>query len=326
MDASNYAIGAVLIQRDDKNIAHPVAFFSRTLNEAQRNYDIYNRELLALVETCRHWRQYLHQPAHTVEIHTDHANLLYWKNPGEHNRRVARWHAELMEYDFKLSHLAGKKNGRADALSRWPDYDTGEEDNKQLVVLPERLFVKTHARLAGTEEANPEDPQEWARFVKRIKQRNISIHQREGHFGAKDPRRPSKIKAMGQYVSVYQEGQHHIQRQANSRFQRKRSEEGGNSLLPRYPISWAPRNCKYVPANETRLLVAKHETGRGTICQGMRSMSSKQNQYAPSETCNVPHHTRKWTAIPNSSNGLHHEVTKVRQIQHHPYDHGSRLQ
>src|SRR6266404_4620156 len=50
----------------------------------------------------RHWCQYLHQAAHKVKVHTDHANLLFWKNPGDHNRRVARWHTELMEYDFEL--------------------------------------------------------------------------------------------------------------------------------------------------------------------------------------------------------------------------------
>ena len=82
IDASNYAIGAVLMQKDDKETLHPVAYFSKSLNSAQRNYDVYNRELLGLVETCRHFRQYMHQPAHTVKIHTDHANLLYWKNPG----------------------------------------------------------------------------------------------------------------------------------------------------------------------------------------------------------------------------------------------------
>ena len=60
-----------------------------------------------------------------------------------------------MEYDFKLVHLPGKKNGRADALSRRPDHDMGEEDNKQLIVLPERFFEKTYARLAGSEEADP---------------------------------------------------------------------------------------------------------------------------------------------------------------------------
>ena len=177
VDASNYAIGAVLIQRDEKNIPHPVAFFSKTLNEAQRNYDVYNRELLALVETCRHWRPYMHQPMHTVTIYTDHANLTFWKNPGNHNRRVARWHAELMEYDFKLQHIAGKRNGRADALSRRPDYDQGEEDNKQLVVLPEERFAKI--RLAGTEEANPSNPLEWWRYQDNIdSQAFITLHER----------------------------------------------------------------------------------------------------------------------------------------------------
>ena len=160
IDASNYAIGAILMQKDDKGILHLVAYFSKSLNSAQRNYDVYNRELLGLVETCRHFRQYLHQPAHTVKIHTDHANLLYWKNPGEHNRRVARWHAELMEYDFQLVHILGKKNGHADALSRRPDHDIGEEDKKKLVVLPKRLFAKAQARLAGSEEADLSKPQE----------------------------------------------------------------------------------------------------------------------------------------------------------------------
>ena len=145
VDASNYAIGAVLMQRDEKNILHLVAFFSKTMNEVQCNYDVYNKELLGLREMFKHWRQYLHQAAHKVIVHTDHANLLFWKNPGDHNRRVARWHADLMEYDFKLWHIAGKKNSRTDALSRRPDYNTGDNDNKKLVVIPDKYFGKAQA-------------------------------------------------------------------------------------------------------------------------------------------------------------------------------------
>jgi hypothetical protein len=166
VDASNYAIGAVLMQQDDKDIPHPVAFFSKTMNPAQRNYDIYNRELLGLIKTCRHWRQYLHQPAHKVKIYTNHTNLLYWKNPGEHDRRVARWHTELLEYDFQLVHLPRKRNGQADTLSRRPDHDIGEEDNKQLVVLLPRFFAEIHARLAGSDEADPSNPWQWRRMTK----------------------------------------------------------------------------------------------------------------------------------------------------------------
>ncbi len=42
VDASNYVTGTVLMQRDDKNILHPVAYFSKTMNDVQRNYDVYN--------------------------------------------------------------------------------------------------------------------------------------------------------------------------------------------------------------------------------------------------------------------------------------------
>jgi hypothetical protein len=50
-----------------------------------------------------------------------------------------------MDYDFKLVHIAGAKNGRADVLSRRPDYDQGEKDNKKLVVLPENFFQRAYA-------------------------------------------------------------------------------------------------------------------------------------------------------------------------------------
>ena len=72
-----------------------------------------------------------------------------------------------MEYDFELVHIAGTRNGQADALSRCLDYDKGNEDNKKLVVLPERFFVPAvQARLAGTEWADPHNPEERQRFTK----------------------------------------------------------------------------------------------------------------------------------------------------------------
>ena len=57
VNASNYTMGAVLMQRDEKNILHLIAFFSKSMNKAQHNYDIYNKELLGLQEMLRHWCQ-----------------------------------------------------------------------------------------------------------------------------------------------------------------------------------------------------------------------------------------------------------------------------
>ncbi len=59
-------------------------------------------------------------------------------------------------------HILGKKNGCTDALSRSPDYDQGEDDNKQLVVLPPKFFSQVLTCVVGSEEANPSNEKEWA--------------------------------------------------------------------------------------------------------------------------------------------------------------------
>jgi hypothetical protein len=66
-----------------------------------------------------------------------------------------------MDYDFELVHIAEVKNGCADALSRCPDYNQGEEDNKKMVVLPPGFFARAYARLAGSDEADPAEPHGW---------------------------------------------------------------------------------------------------------------------------------------------------------------------
>ena len=58
---------------------------------------------------------------------------------------MARWHTDLMEYNFELWHIAGKKNGYADALLRCLDYDTGDNDNKKLVVIPAKYLGEAQA-------------------------------------------------------------------------------------------------------------------------------------------------------------------------------------
>ena len=70
VDASGYAIGAILMQRDEKGKRHPIAYFSSTLNEAEQNYDIYTLELYTIVRALRHWRPFLAGSPHKVIVHT----------------------------------------------------------------------------------------------------------------------------------------------------------------------------------------------------------------------------------------------------------------
>ena len=90
-DSSNFAIGAILSQTSTKdNKIHPVAFFSRALNHAERNYPIYDKELLAIVSALEHWRHLLKGTDIPFTIFSDHRNLLYQKKPEKMSQRLVR--------------------------------------------------------------------------------------------------------------------------------------------------------------------------------------------------------------------------------------------
>jgi len=74
---------------------------------------------------------------HKVIVYSDHLNLQYWRSPQKISWRVAREVLELLEYDFEIHHIAGRMNGRADTLSQRPDYNQGEDNNHDIVVLPD---------------------------------------------------------------------------------------------------------------------------------------------------------------------------------------------
>ena len=97
VDTLGYAIGAVLMQRDKTGKRHPAAYFSSTLNEAEQNYNIYTLKLYAIVWALQHWRPFLAGSPHKVIVHTDHANLQYWKECQKINRRIAQEAVELSE-------------------------------------------------------------------------------------------------------------------------------------------------------------------------------------------------------------------------------------
>lgn len=95
-----------------------------------------------MVKALRNWRPLLTGSLHKIKKISNHLNLQYWRDPQKISRRVAREVLELADYDYKIHHLKGKANRRANALSRQPDYNQGEQDNKNMVVLPDTVFVK----------------------------------------------------------------------------------------------------------------------------------------------------------------------------------------
>ena len=88
--------------KTSKPLLHPIAYYSATFIQAERNYDIYERELLAVVKALKHWRHHLGGSRFPFIVVTDHANLAYWKEPRDLNRRTARWHGFLQDYWFDI--------------------------------------------------------------------------------------------------------------------------------------------------------------------------------------------------------------------------------
>jgi len=94
-DTSDFALRAVLSQRDDENRLHPVALHSRKFQPAEINYEIHDKELLAVVDAFKHWRRYCEGAIHQVQVYSDHRNLEYFTTTKVLNRRQARWAQEL---------------------------------------------------------------------------------------------------------------------------------------------------------------------------------------------------------------------------------------
>ena len=88
-DSSDYATGAILSQEQADGKWKPVAFLSKTLSETERNYQIYDKEMLAVMRALGEWRQYLLGAKQVFEIWTDHKNLEYFRLPQKLNRRQA---------------------------------------------------------------------------------------------------------------------------------------------------------------------------------------------------------------------------------------------
>ena len=148
-DASTDGIGAVLSQRQEDSCMHPVAFASRSLSPAERNYGITDLETLAVVWAVSHFRCYLY--GHAVTIYTDHSAVrAVLENPNSSGRH-ARWWTRVYSSGIKSVNIVyrpGKANSNADALSHnpvqvAPDEGIGESEVQVAAISSESVTPTT---------------------------------------------------------------------------------------------------------------------------------------------------------------------------------------
>jgi hypothetical protein len=145
-DASDFALGGVLSQMDDSGTIRPVSFYSRKLLPAELNYEVYDKELLAIKSCFDEWRQYLLGTALPIKVYSDHKTLEYFLATKTLTRRQARWSLFLSEFNFVIMYQKGIKNNKADALSRRHDHEITEEERKLQVkaLLKPENFEQLH--------------------------------------------------------------------------------------------------------------------------------------------------------------------------------------
>jgi len=141
-DSSDFAFRAVLSQqlpREEK--WHPVVFYSKSLSPVERNYEIHDKEMLAIICMLEEWRHFLEGARHPVEIWTDHKNLEYFMMAKKLNHHQARWSLYLAHFDFRLIYCPGHSMGKPDALLQRLDHGKGASNNEDMVLLRLELFA-----------------------------------------------------------------------------------------------------------------------------------------------------------------------------------------
>lgn len=140
-DASQSAIAGVLCQKADN--LRVVGYYSKTLTQTQTKYNIYTKELLAIVKSVEFFKQFLH--GIVFKVHTDNSALAFFKSSKQVLDKYTRWLLFLEEFNIIIEHISGNQNTYADALTRLEQVrtqvNTLESDNKQKSVLkPEDVY------------------------------------------------------------------------------------------------------------------------------------------------------------------------------------------
>lgn len=145
VDASDYVVAGVLSQKDQDGVLHPVAYFSKKMSPAECNYEIYDKELLAIVKAFEEWRPELAGTSDPVKVLSDHRSLEYFMSTKQLNRRQARWSEYLNEFNFQIQYRPGKQGTKPDALTRrGGDLPEGGDDartkyQQQTILKPQNL-------------------------------------------------------------------------------------------------------------------------------------------------------------------------------------------
>ncbi|KAK9406808.1 hypothetical protein NXF25_005582 [Crotalus adamanteus] len=133
-DASDVAVGAVLLQRNDQGILQPCAYTSKKFTDTERRWAVWEKEAFAVKWALSTWRHLLEGAQHPFEVWTDHKNLTVLQTPRRLAPKHVRWAQYFQRFRFHFKVVPGGKNFLADTLSRLPQYDSKKEEVIQAIM------------------------------------------------------------------------------------------------------------------------------------------------------------------------------------------------
>lgn len=145
-DASDGVVAGVLSQKYG-DLWHPVAYYSKSMSDPERNYEIHDKEMLAIIRALQEWRAELEglQLQKRFDIYTDHRALEYFMTTKKLNARQARWAEFLSRFYFLIRYRPGRENTLADALSRpATNIQKKDEYRQQILLKPESIERSVH--------------------------------------------------------------------------------------------------------------------------------------------------------------------------------------
>ncbi len=163
----NYVNDEVLSQYDDEDILHSVIFYSKNMISAECNYEIYNKELLTIIQCLKHWRFELKYTDILIKIFIDHLNLKYFMIIKKLIRRQTKWAEKLFEYNFKIIYQSEKQNLKADALIRMSDVKSIEANDDWKLYQHQMLLSEDKFELQSI-KADQEDDQKAGQDLTQI--------------------------------------------------------------------------------------------------------------------------------------------------------------
>ena len=146
-DASAYALAATLSTRINGNV-YPIASHSRMFSATESNYDVHDKELLAIFEAFRKWWHYLKDTLTPVDVFTDHKNLVYFCESKALSHRQARWSKFLSQFNLTIKFCLGRLGAKPNTLThRWNVYNKERKSSSRSLFLQSQLNINSSSNI-----------------------------------------------------------------------------------------------------------------------------------------------------------------------------------